>query len=172
MKIKEKAQESKEWVESKFNKVHDFFYGNYHWARKSLEYAWFLRNDYDFDWSSIMKLLKYKISRSRKMIKENKIILRSEEVAAQMYHAECLIQKLLDDEFGEKEHEAHNKKWGIEYFPKHSDKWRIDNTKTPAEKAQMETELRAIMDLTRQQKEECKRELFDHLKNYIEEWWD
>jgi hypothetical protein len=143
------------------------------WIKKSIEYAKFLRGDYDFDYSSMLKLLKYKIERMRKTIRNNNYVLKAEEICAQMEHAESLLQQLIDDDFGDEEYKAHNKKWGVDFFPKDSTKWKVcHNVKTPSDEAQMRQEFRDIMKKQDDLRKECEQQFFNHLAKYYRWWWD
>jgi hypothetical protein len=169
MKIKEIVETI---IEIK-NDITTSIYYNYKWIKKVIIYAKFLRKDYDHDFSSILRLLRFKISQVRNCIKTNNLIVRAEEVCSQMEHAEALIQRILDDEFNSEEISNHTKKWGLEYFPEDSDEWRVSKiAMTPEQKIEMQDEFNEIVKLGFNRKEKCKRELFDHLYKYIEEWWD
>jgi len=152
------------------------------WMVKSIQYSIVLWKDFDWDYTYILVLLQYKLKRTRKRILDNNIILRSEEVGAQIKHAEDLIQKWFDDDFCKDAQKAHDKKWGeIINFTKEVD-WngrkvhQLDiqraNVTTEEEKAQEEQEQRAIWNRQEYERQQCLDEIFAHIRKHIQEWWD
>lgn len=165
-----------------WNKITRPFYFFFRWAIKSFQYSIFLWNDYDWDKLYIMRLLQYKLKRTRKAISSNNIILRSEEVAAQIKHAECLIQNWIDDDFESQLFEAHNKKWGktksfskeVKVGNKTYHQFEITREKTTTEdlKKQEAKEYREIITKAALAREKNADLLFAHIRKYIDEWWD
>jgi hypothetical protein len=149
---------------------------------KSIQYSWFLRKDFDWDYTFILTLLQFKLRRTRKRILANDIITRAEEIAAQIKHAEDLIQNWLDDNFCEDLYKTHEEKWGDTVdLSKPFDKdgaryytWDMSREKATTEelKEQERKEQRVIYDAHEKARQECLDELFNHLRKYIEGWWD
>ena len=159
-------------VDKTFGRVRWFFY----WLRKSWQYARFLWNDYDFDYSSILRLLQYKIGRVRKTIYENNIIVNADHYTRQMIMAETMLQELIENDFARDLHEAHDKKWGEIQIgdnpdPKGGALWR-PNVKTAADKAQEHTEAAAIMDEEERRRAKAYHDTFEYISKYIVYWWD
>jgi len=154
----------------------------YAWIIKSFQYAWFLRNDYDFDYSSILILLQYKLSRTRKCITKNQIIVRADEIGAQIKHAEDLIEKWRTNDFCRDLYDAHDKKWGkivdkfepIEYKGIKMYKWNMtrENATTEELQSQERKESLDIHQKAREAEEKCLDDLFAHMRKYLQEWWD
>lgn len=152
------------------------------WAVKSIQYSVFLWGEWDWDFLYILRMLQYKLKRTRKQILENNIILRAEEVAAQIKHAEDLIQKYIDNRFCEKMEEAHEKKWGkvtrttkeVERNGKKIHQFDIQraNVTTEKEKAQERLEQKTIWNQQDYERQECWDEIFEYLKKYGQEFWD
>ena len=152
------------------------------WIIKSAQYSWFLRKDFDWDYSYILMLLQFKLRRTRKQILENNMIVHTEEVAAQIKHAEDLIQNWRDDNFCEDLHKAHDKKWGetvdlSEPFERDGRTyytWNMSREKATTKELQEQEskEQRAIYDAHEKAKEENFDELFSHMRLYMESWWD
>lgn len=101
-----------------------------------------------------MTLLQYKLKRTRKSITKNGLILRAEEVGAQIKHAEDLIQKWQDNNFCEDLQKAHNEKWekridlSEEIYGSDGSKWYAwdwsrENATTPELQQQEKDEQRA-----------------------------
>lgn len=152
------------------------------WIIKSAQYSWFLRGDFDWDYSYILLLLQYKLKRTRKRILDNNIILRSEEVAAQIKHAEDLIQNWHDHNWCEDLQKAHEEKWGdtvdlsepIDVNGKTIYTWDMSREKatTPELKDQEKKEQRVIYQAMEDAEQQNYDELFSHLRKHIQEWWD
>jgi len=158
------------------------FTRTFHWFVKSIQYSRLLWNDFDWDYSYILILLQYKLKRTRKRILDNNIILRAEEIAAQIKHAEDLIQKWYDDDFCKDLYEAHDKKWGkmvdlsepIEHNGIKMYTWNMsrENATTPELQEQEKKEFMAIHQKAEEAKEKNFDELFAHIRKYIQGWWD
>jgi len=152
------------------------------WLIKSIQYSIFLWGDFDWDYAYILLLLQYKLKRTREHILDDNIILRSEEVAAQIKHAEDLIQNWRDDNWCEDLQEAHDKKWGervnlsepVDVGGQTLFSWEMSREKatTPELKDQEKKEQRAIYDKQNEAKQKNIDELFSHLHEHIQEWWD
>ena len=71
------------------------------YEKKVQEYALFLAEDYDFDYTSLLRVMIYKISRIRALILKNNIIADAEKIAAQMKEAIDILQKVIDDNYHE-----------------------------------------------------------------------
>jgi hypothetical protein len=118
----------------------------------------------------------------RERILKNNQILRAEEVAAQIKHAEDLIERWTNDDFCADLHEAHEKKWGgIKDLSKPIDvngmkmyEWDMsrENCTTPELKQQEEDEQREIYRKHDAAREKCLDDLFAHIRKHIQEWWD
>lgn len=152
------------------------------WMVKSFQYSILLWKDFDWDYSYILILLQYKLRRTRKRILANDIILRSEEIAAQIKHAEDLIQNWRDNNWCEDLQEVHERKWGstvdlsepIDVNGKQMWSWNISREKatTPELKKQEKREQRAIYQAMENAEEECWNSIFDHIKKRGRNWWD
>lgn len=154
----------------------------FHWLVKVIQYSRLLWDDFDWDFMYFMVLMQYKLQRMRKRISEDNVILRTEEIAAQIKHAEDLIQKWLDNDFCAKEHEEHEKKWGkIVDLSTPLDcngvkMYTLDmsraNATTPELKQQERDEQHKLYAKHEEEKQRCLDEIFSHIRKHIQEWWD
>ena len=157
----------------------------FHWVVKTAQYSKLLWNDFDWDYSYILILLQYKLKRTRERILDNNIVVSAEQIAAEIKHAEDLIQNWRDDNFCEDLYEAHEKKWGKIISRKERNKDdQVDGDKPwdwfmRREKAttlelhdQERKEYMAIHQQADKAKEENFDELFRHLRDHIQRWWD
>jgi len=146
----------------------------YWWVIKSIQYAWFLRSDFDWDHSYILKLLKYKLKRTRLRIVKNDTISRVDLVEAQIKHAEDLIQLCLDDNFLEEEFEKHDIKWGKLDFSLPGDTLssRRKNVKNKQDRKQQDKEFLDLLNRKQAATEKGWDDMFNHLRKYLQHWWD
>ena len=71
------------------------------YQKKVREYAKVLKEDYDWDWAFIIKLLQYKLKRTRLCIESNNIVASSKKIAKQIKQVEDLFESVLDDKYYE-----------------------------------------------------------------------
>ena len=135
----------------------------YRWIIKSCQYAWFLRSDWDYDWSCILKLLQYKLRRTREHIVKHNIIEDADEIAAQISYVECLIDKILADDYYQNEWDLYESKYGVP--------WNQDHL-TEQQREQGRRELTEICAKMEQAREKDWQELFMALKRDLRGWWD
>jgi hypothetical protein len=144
------------------------------------EYMPILWSDADYDFSHILLMLQYKVKRTRQHIEKHHILANSDKYCKQMKEVEDLLDKVLLDEYAEKEHEAHDLKWGESVFvsidvpgkPYTESRTVRLNVRTEKDKKQELKEYRAIMDLESKRMSEAWNRLFYILKNNIRHWWD
>ena len=148
---------------------------------KIVQYIPILWKDYDWDHMYFFVLMQYKLKRMRQRILKNNMIVRAEEIAAQIKHAEDLIEKWLNDDFCKEEYEAHEKKWGemVDLSTPLDDgsglwEWDMSREKctTPELKQQESDESMAIHNKCEQERQKCLDDIFNHLRNHVQEWWD
>lgn len=152
----------------------------YRYVVKVSQYAWFLKDDYDWDYSYIYNLLQYKIKRTRTYIEKYGLHLDASEQINDMKRAEELLEKLCNDDFSKDLYKEHESKWGkmkSEFTPINNSEafsWHIsyENVKSKEDKELEYKEYRDISIAHEERKQKAKDELFDLLKNKIEYWWD
>lgn len=152
------------------------------WMVKSFQYSILLWKDCDWDYFYILILLQYKLKRTRKRILADNIVLHTEEVGAQIKHAEDLIQNWRDNNWCKDLQEMHEEKWGntvnlfdpINVIGKRTWRWDMPREKatTPELQKQEKKEQRAIYQAMYNAEEECWNEIFDHIKEYGKNWWN
>lgn len=67
--------------------------------QKMREYRNFLKDDQDWDYIYILRLLKYKLERTRKCITSNDIIMSDQKVGKQIKQVEDLFERVCKDEY-------------------------------------------------------------------------
>ena len=154
------------------------------WVVKSFQYAWFLRNDHDWDYDFFLDLMRYKLSRMRKTIKKNQIVESADKIAEEILHAEQLLEKILDRAYVEAEWEKHKEKWGewnikrklIDQQFEGEDLYAVDFSRekatTPALKKKERSEFSKLCALEKKIEDKTYKELFEHLQKNMRGWWD
>jgi hypothetical protein len=87
------------WIQKKIDDLTypcRWFFG---WVIKSAKYAWFLRNDKNWDWTYILKLLQYKLMLTRKCLAASKIRSFNPKQDKDIRTCELLLQRLIDDDY-------------------------------------------------------------------------
>jgi hypothetical protein len=152
------------------------------WAIKVAQYSVVLWKDGEWDHCYFLILMQYKLSRMRKFFQsKNCHVLKGDEVAAQIKHAEDLIERWLDDDFCADLVAAHEAKWGpvVNRFTpvgdgsgnSYWDMYREKST-TPELKEQEKNEQRVIWTQQGVEKEKTLDEIFSHIRLFLENWWD
>lgn len=146
----------------------------FQWIFKSFQYSWFLRNDYDWDYGYILKLLRYKLRRTRETISKNKIITDEEitKISNQIIEVEKRIQRFLDDEYNIQIKSDMNiqEKYGetkmvfvdstVQFLPEWGDK------------VQYKKDMRIVYEKWEQARQKDFNEIFDLMKKNLQNWWD
>jgi hypothetical protein len=80
--------------------------------KKLREYRAFLRDDFDWDWAYILRLLQYKLERIRKCIVANDIIVGASRVAREIREVERLLERVTADRYYDKIAKPFHRKYG------------------------------------------------------------
>jgi hypothetical protein len=145
-----------------------------------IQYSSILYNDTDYDYSSILKMLQYKIKRTRLHIGKHDLIKNAKKYCKQMEEVEQLIEAALEDEFCKKEHEEHDKKWGpldiksikISNEPFYQMRFLRAHAYSTQEQEQERKEHRKIIDLEILRKKNNWKKIWNRLEKNIMFWWD
>lgn len=90
--------------------------------RKLRDYKAILKDDEDWDWAFIIKLLRYKLERTRKCIDQNRLIVDHKKVAKQILTVEQLFERILENDYLEE--------IGKDFFKKNGrPKWIFEKAK-------------------------------------------
>jgi len=148
----------------------------FHWIIKSIQYSWLLRKDFDWDSSYILILLRYKLQRTEKRIRENNHIGSAKRVSKQINYAIFLLDRILkgDFEYFPKEIRALEEKWGQVkmVFGKDNSITFIYPLATGEEHEQATNEWFALHEKQYEEEQKDYARLFNHLNLYIQRWWD
>ncbi len=136
--------------------------------KKIIDYIPLLWKDEDYDDFFILKMLQYKIKRTREHLIEHNIVEGVEKMAELMKEAEDIITRFTEEDYFTKE-------W-LEHIEKYPTKWKdAGNGLSELYYDDVENSRKGTRELsekTRKAKEEDWNRLFDILKNHLLEWWD
>jgi hypothetical protein len=68
-------------------------------VKRFIDYAPILWHDEDYDWASILRMLQYKIKRTRLHLDDHKMFEGYEERCAEMAEAETIIDRILKEDW-------------------------------------------------------------------------
>lgn len=139
-----------------------------------------LWNNWDWDYNFLLLILQYKLKRMSKHIKEHDNLYKSGQIAAQMQACADIIQRLLDNEYDEKEMAALDEKWGelqMDSLPCEYEGCRaLDIYRPKAREMGMEDQEREESLAARQEAADRRQKdfeiLFRIMNKRIEWWWD
>jgi hypothetical protein len=140
----------------------------------------FLKEDYDFDWAYIVRMLIFKLERTRKSITANGILCKKQmsEINDQISSCTKLLQNVLDDKYYDKYESELTKKFG-KLKQKHIDK--PDNTievifyrtrETEANKNEVKKLTKRSFELADKDKQRDLDAALAILSKYLFWWWD
>lgn len=161
-----------------FSVLHIWFYK----IVKILQWIPVLWEDEDWDYSYILKILEYKLSRVQKILKEDSFHLDKKTgkisgpiLAKEVQEARNCIKRILEDDYCKKEQKQHNKKYGklkIKFIKEKNIDGTIGNKivflpdSTPAR----ESRIRIYKLADKRYKEDVKK-LYKILEEKSFDWW-
>lgn len=136
--------------------IRDFF----EWLFKSFQYAWFLRQDRDWDYAFILKLLRYKLLRTAKCIgKEDSA--GNARVYNDIVNLLIVLDRIIEDDYFTPE---------LSELLEKDDILDINPHKTPLTKAEARR-LKVLLRRYEKTKEADFQLFFEHLKLKIRGFW-
>ena len=120
--------------------------------------------DRDWDRDYIFIILQKKLKHMEDSYRNRAYCKGSTELANQMKRCCELIETLLEDNYNEKEFIKHDKKWGRILFEKQKE----DNEKREI----ASKEFRICLEKEDELRQKDKKELFEILRENIDNWWD
>lgn len=150
------------------------------WVKKVFQYAVFLWNDQDYDNHFILRLLQYKIKRTRESMRAANLLENTDRYCRQMRYAEVLIDRILKDNYCQDEYKQLDEKWGesIWFDRPSSTNPECFEVKITRKKCVTQTdeeqEGQETLDVFKKQdvaREKDLDKLFRHLRKNIQYWW-
>ena len=148
-----------------FYKIKQFF------RRIKLTYDWYqnvLKDDFDWDYVYILRVLQYKLERTKTAIK-NGSFQDAEITAGNIQYSIDLLQKIIDDKFDDEEIDKILKKHGI--LSEDFYNGIIQNMSTCCYTS-LNTEYKHALSLSYERREAVIHEFFTHFEKNFQKWWD
>ena len=148
--------------------------------KKIKEYKEFLKNDHDWDWAYVIRLLRYKLERTRKCILENNIIKGSKKVAREIREVEILLDRVAEDNYFHEITKDFRKKHGklktiyekSEYGPNWLTSKSKFNKETPQNSKRLHVQYARLWTKASKMQQDDLKKAFDLMNKNIWNWWD
>jgi len=143
-----------------------------------------LTDDEDWDYYFILKILTYKLKRTRECIVKNNLIEDAEKISNQILQAEQLFTNVMEDKYDEKYITEFNNKYGKCIFKKIPSKcnktgkilsYEIKIThehETPKNSNKIHKESLRNYEKAQKEKSNDLKKAFDIMHKHMFEWWD
>jgi len=148
-------------------------------AKKMREYREFLKRDFDWDWEFIIRLLQYKLKRTRLTIVSNNIIADAKKVGREIREVEVLLGRVLADRYYELVSKEFRRKWGplkqkTNKVPgKPYSEWKLwYKNETPKNKKQCRSEHLKLLKAAEKLRRNDLQKAFNLMCERIWGWWD
>ncbi|HLD99946.1 MAG TPA: hypothetical protein VJB59_06790 [Bdellovibrionota bacterium] len=148
--------------------------------KKVREYRKFLKDDYDWDWHFIIRMLRYKLERTRRCILDNNIIADAKKVGKEIDEVVRLLKRIEDDPYFKEIRKPFYKKYG---YPKMVFGKRIKGRNSveatvvyprenPRNREQIARESLRLSKLEDELRRKDLKRAFDLMLKNIWGWWD
>jgi len=152
----------------------------FHKIKRLVDWLPVIWNDYDYDYSSLYRIMRKKLSRMETSIRGG-YALTSEDTADDIHFAVMLLDRLIANDYLENALIPHKRKWGdigdliTKELPGGMLEWlgpKWEKADTEEKRLQAEEEFRRAGRRADWRREQDKNELFDTMKKHITGWWD
>lgn len=148
--------------------------------KKLSEYRRLLRDDFDWDYAYILKLLQYKLSRTRRCIVANNIVVSAKKIGNQIQKVENLLGRVLNDCYYEEISRSFHKKYGrsrLIKLPREKGARGVPVVirypkKTPQNSRQIHRAAMKLFKKAERMKSNDLKKAFDLMRKDIWGWWD
>lgn len=148
-------------------------------AQKMKEYREFLREDEDYDWQYIIRLLRYKLERTKNHIVEHDIIDDATKVGKEIQAVVDLLKRIEEDKYFEELHKPFLKKYGNPKLVLEKCKNGTNSSitfkyskETLKNRSQRMKEQNRLAKLEHQLRKKDLEQAFKLMSNNIFGWWD
>lgn len=132
-------------------------------------------HDVDYDYFSILRLMRFKIGRIRKHIKKHDLRSDTQSQVRRMWIVEQLLTRLIDSNYGSLEWQQLCDKWGELEFVKLSDGTGATlrhKLETPENKEEINKAVLRMAKASADQEEADWKWLWEMLAKHMRNWWD
>jgi hypothetical protein len=148
--------------------------------KKIKEYSKLLRVDQDWDYYHILRLLEYKLKRTRKCIGSSSVHKNSKEIRAQIKEVERLLGRFLKDRYSTEVSKDFHKRYGrLKMIPLHKQKTNNSipvvirfQKETPQNSKSIHREWGLLQRKADRMRQRDLSLAFDLMKKNIQNWWD
>jgi hypothetical protein len=147
--------------------------------KKMNEYMEILKDDEDWDWHFIIKLLIYKLQRTRKCILKNNIVISSEIISNEIKEVEELLKRVIEDKYHEFVLEEYYEKYGrqdlLKSFVKMKNgnfRYKSEFTDETPEIINKKNEYFFLTQIASEMKTDDLNKAFELMAKNIRNWWD
>jgi hypothetical protein len=148
--------------------------------KKLSEYRRFLKDDYDWDYAYILRLLAYKLKRTRECIAKNNFVLSAPRKAKQIRTVETLLNRVVDHSYENETTKDFHKKYGqmrtirekIQKGQKFTTVHFKFTKETPRNREKLHREFHKLIRKADRTRERELSRAFDLMKKNIWGWWD
>jgi hypothetical protein len=138
-------------------------------------YNWFpvIWDDYDWDHSTILTILKFKLDRMEKAFRsKHAMAVDSEKLADQIKRCSLVLDRLIEDDYTA--FDKHDEKWGEISMEFEGNKLNIERPNAVTEEDKVK-ESKEFLDCCEHEDYLINQDLeflFDTMKKHIRSWWD
>lgn len=152
-----------------------------HWWSQTIAYSVFFwkHENHDWDYSYLINLIRFKLTRMADTIEKNEIIEGNRRVAKQIRYAVFLIDRYQSDYYLDQLRAEFFRKWGSPVYSwvgEGDDLYRsitkYPNARTEEERLQAEGELLELIHRASDYDEQILDRLFRHVRKNFRNWWD
>lgn len=147
--------------------------------RKLRDYRRFLKDDADYDWHFIIRMLRYKLERTRDHLRNHNIVVNSERYARQIQKVVDLLLRIEAEPYFEELHKPFWKKYGKPrmIYGKADERGSVPVTvryakETARNRKQIGRELKRLSALEHRMRARDLHKAFQLMEKYIWYWWD
>ena len=148
--------------------------------KKIKEYKNILKEDEDWDWHYILRLLSYKLERTRRCILKNNIIKDAKKIGQEIREVEILLNNIMADKYFDQISKDFYKKYGRHKFiiKKKDSKTGLSqistifSKETPKTREIIHEQYFFLNQIAFQMKEDDLDKAFKLMAKNIQNWWD
>lgn len=145
--------------------------------KKLKEYAKILKDDLDCDYGYIIKLLLYKLKRTRECLVRNNVGSDTPKIEEQIKEVEFLLSRFMEDDYDQCLDDFHEKYGELQMIPGEKVKGGVRVTtvfekETPENRDEIHSLYRKLRDKAEQMKQDDLTKAFNLLRKNIQNWWD
>ncbi len=149
--------------------------------KKLNEYRRFLKDDYDWDYAYILRLISYKLKRTRECIIKNNLVTSAHKIAKQIKQVETLLNRVDNHAYADEVLKDFHRKYGQLRMIMAPKEKRGKNSipvhfkfakEIPQNRQKIHREFRKLMNKAHRMEWQDLNMAFDLMKKNIRGWWD